>query len=108
MVMHVRHVRVHGNGIGVNNKMAYTLTISEAYRRASVIIDLLVEDKIRPSTASFRLEEVNLAAGTDIASDVETLMKMKIKHQSSSVFGQMQGSDDSDYDSSEEYEDSGN
>lgn len=85
------------------------LTVQEAYYRASVVIGLLVEEKIKPTTAKFRLDEINEAAKVSLRSDLPYLQELRTKHQSTAVFSRMRDDDDSNYDSSEEmYDDSGN
>jgi hypothetical protein len=85
------------------------LTVQEAYYRASVVIGLLVEEKIKPATAKFRLDEINDAAKVNLRCDLPYLQELRTQHQSTAVFSRMRDDDNSDYDSSEDtYDDSSN
>lgn len=83
------------------------ISVSKAYERAAVIIEMMTSGKLTVETAAYRLEEVNVAAGTNIACDIASLTVLKQRHQKTIVFEAMREEED-DYESSEEYEDSGN
>lgn len=82
-----------------------TISVSTAYERASVIIDKLTAGTLSVEMAAYRLEEVNEAAGVNIACDVDSLTLLVLKHQKTTVFEAMRQDEDDDYESSE-YEDS--
>lgn len=76
------------------------ITVATAYERASKIFNLLSEGMLSPELAQFRLDEVNLASGLTIRSDLAYLREIKQKHQKTAVFEAMKDEDE-DYESSE-------